>query len=58
MREFKSPGIIKIHVELIQAGRNTLCSEIHKLIYTIWNKEELSQQWKESVIVPICKKGL
>jgi hypothetical protein len=22
-----------------------------------WNKYELSQQWKESVIVPICKKG-
>jgi hypothetical protein len=35
----------------------TLCSEIHKLICSIWNKEELPQQWKESIIVPIHKKG-
>jgi hypothetical protein len=31
--------------------------EIHKLICSIWNKEELSEQWKESIIVPIYKKG-
>jgi hypothetical protein len=31
--------------ELIQAGGNTLCSEIHKLIISISNKEELPQQW-------------
>jgi hypothetical protein len=27
------------------------------LINYIWNKEELLEQYKESVIVPICKKG-
>jgi hypothetical protein len=26
------------------------------LICSIWNKEELPQQWKESIIVPIYKK--
>jgi hypothetical protein len=31
-------------------------SEILKLINSIWNKEELPEQWKESVIVPIYKK--
>jgi hypothetical protein len=30
---------------------------VHKLICSIWNKEELPQQWKESIIVPIYKKG-
>jgi hypothetical protein len=35
----------------------TLCSAIHKLICSIWNKEELPQQWKESIIIPIHKKG-
>ena len=30
---------------------------IHKLIIAIWNKEELPEEWKESVIVPIHKKG-
>jgi hypothetical protein len=34
-----------------------LCLEIHKLIKLIWNKEELSHQWKESNVVPIQKKG-
>jgi hypothetical protein len=30
---------------------------IHKLITSIWDKEELPDQWKESIIVPIHKKG-
>jgi hypothetical protein len=29
---------------------------IQKLISSIWNKEELSDQWKESVILPTQKK--
>jgi hypothetical protein len=40
-------------VELIQAGDESLLSEIHKLIHSTWNKEELPDQWKESVIAPI-----
>ena len=31
--------------------------EIHKLITTIWKKEKLLAEWKESIIVPIHKKG-
>jgi hypothetical protein len=30
---------------------------IHKLIRSVWNKEELPDQWKESIIVPVHKKG-
>jgi hypothetical protein len=30
---------------LIQAGGNTLHYGSHKLINSIWNKEELPQQW-------------
>jgi sorting nexin-29 len=30
---------------------------IHKLISSIWNKEEFPDQWKESIIVPIDKMG-
>jgi hypothetical protein len=32
-------------------------SVINKLINSIWNKEELPDQWKESIVVPIHKKG-
>jgi hypothetical protein len=34
-----------------------LRSEIHNLINAIWNKEELSEEWKESSSVPIYKEG-
>jgi hypothetical protein len=43
--------------ELIQAGSKTVQSEIHKLIDSVRNKEELPNQWKESIIAPIYKKG-
>jgi hypothetical protein len=31
--------------------------QIHKFINLDWNKEELPERWKESIVVPICKKG-
>jgi hypothetical protein len=42
---------------VIKAGGETLCSQINKLISSIWNKEELPQQWKESIIIPNYEKG-
>jgi hypothetical protein len=57
LKRHKSPGINPISVELIKAGGRIIRSEIHKLIISIWNKEEFPVEWKESVIVPICKKG-
>ena len=56
LKSHKSPGIDQIPAELIKAGGRTLHYEIHILI-SIWNKEELSEEWKESIIVPIYKKG-
>jgi hypothetical protein len=49
----------RIPVELIKSGSRTIRSEIHKLITSSWNKEELPEEWKESIIVPIYeyKKG-
>jgi hypothetical protein len=57
LESYKSPGTDNIPAELIKAGGETLYSVIHRLICCIWNKEELPQQWKESIIVPIYKKG-
>jgi hypothetical protein len=47
----------QIPAELYQAGGETLVSVIHKLITSIWNKEEMPDQWEESIIVPIHKTG-
>jgi len=41
LKKYKSPGTDQIPPEMIQAGSNTLCSEIHKVSNSIWNKEEL-----------------
>jgi hypothetical protein len=56
LKRHKSPGIDQIPAELIKAGGRIIQSEIHKLIISIWNKEELPEECKESVIVPIYKK--
>jgi hypothetical protein len=45
----------QIPAELIQIGGETW-SEIHKLINSLWNKEELFDQWKESVVVLVYQK--
>ena len=57
LKSHKSPGIEQIPAELIKAGGKTIHCEIHKLIISIWNKKELPKDWKESIIVPIYKKG-
>ena len=57
LKNHKSPGIDQIPELLIKAGGRTIRCEIHKLIISIWNKEELPNEWKESIIVPIYKKG-
>jgi hypothetical protein len=50
LKKCKSPGSDEIPAQLIHAGGETLLSAIHKLINSVWNKEELPDQWKESVI--------
>jgi hypothetical protein len=57
LERHKSPGTDQIPAEVMKAGGTTICSEIHILINYIWNKEELPEQWEESIIVPIYKKG-
>jgi hypothetical protein len=57
LKRYKSPGIDQIPAQLIKAGGSKICSEMHKLIISIWNKEELPDQRKESIVVPVYKKG-
>jgi hypothetical protein len=57
LKRYKSPGSDQIPAELIQGRGEILRSMIHKLVNSVWKMEELPQQWKESIIVPIHKKG-
>jgi hypothetical protein len=40
LKHYKSPGSDQILTDVIQAGGEALVSAIHKLINSIWNKEE------------------
>jgi hypothetical protein len=53
LKKYKSPGSDEIPADLIQAGGKILLSATHKLINSVWNKEELPDQWKESIVVRI-----
>jgi len=55
-RRHKSPGVDQIPAELIKTEGRTIRYEIHKLVSSIWNKEELPEEWKESNIVPVCNR--
>jgi hypothetical protein len=40
----------------LRQGGRTIRSEIHTLINSIWNKDELSEEWKESIIVSFLRR--
>lgn len=41
---------------MIKAEVMTVRSEVHKVINFAWNKKKLSQQYRETIVVPIYKK--
>ena len=45
LKSHKSPGIDQIPAELIKVGGRTIRYDIHKLIISIWNKEESPEEW-------------
>jgi hypothetical protein len=49
-------GSDQILAELIQAGE-ILLSAVHKLINSVWNKEELTDKWKKSYYFTISQRG-
>jgi hypothetical protein len=48
----------QIQAEFIPAGSRTFRNEIHKTTDSISNKGELTEEWKESAILPIYKKDV
>jgi hypothetical protein len=57
LRRYKLPGTVEISAELFKARGSKICCEIRKLVNSVWNKDKLPEQWKESVIVSVYKKG-
>ena len=57
LKTHKSVGTDQSTVELFIAGSRKIRCEIQQLINSIWKKEELPEEWKESIIGLIYKKG-
>jgi len=54
-KRHKSARTDHIPAEMIKAGSRTIHSEIHKLINSLWKKEELPEESMESITVPFYK---
>lgn len=57
LKNNKAPGEDGISAETIKAGGETLAKAIHVLILEIWENEHIPDEWKESVVILIYKKG-
>jgi hypothetical protein len=55
LKKYKSAGSDQILAEWIQTGGETLWPVVHIQTTSTCNKEELPEQWKESISVPIHK---
>jgi hypothetical protein len=45
LKSHKLPGVNRIPAELIKEGGRTFRCAIHKVIISIWNREELPEDW-------------
>jgi hypothetical protein len=57
MKDNRAPGEDAITAKLIKKGGKHLWENIHQLIVSVWNKEEIPEEWRTAVLCPIYKKG-
>jgi len=57
LKNNKAAGTDGIHPELIKYGGNKLLNRMYELVRQIWEKERIPEEWKETIIVPIQKRG-
>jgi hypothetical protein len=57
LTKYKSLGSDEILAQLIQVVCEALRSEIHQFPNSVWDKEKLPDQWRETIILPVYKKS-
>ena len=56
LKNNKSPGTDGIPGEVLKNGGTALHHEVHQLILSIWEAEDVPQQWKDARIISIYKR--
>jgi hypothetical protein len=57
LKGHKSLGTDHIPAELIRTEVTTICSEIHKLLNSILNKDELPEEWPPVKVNSVCRRN-
>ena len=57
LKRHKAAGPDRLSPSLFKDGGVALISELTKLLHSVWHHERVPLEWRESVIIPIYKKG-
>jgi hypothetical protein len=57
LKNNKAAGTDETHPELIKYGADKLLNRMYELVRQIWEEERIPEEWKETIIVPIHKRG-
>jgi hypothetical protein len=57
LRRDKAPGVCNITAELLRDTGMSTKVWLHRVISTVWEQENIPQDWKKAIIIPIHKKG-
>jgi len=57
LKNNKVAGTDGIHLELIKCRGNKLLNRIYELVRQIWEEEGIPEEWKETLIFPLYKRG-
>ena len=57
LKNNKTAGTDGMQLELIKRGGNKLLNSMYELVRQIWDEERIPEEWKETITVPIHKRG-
>ena len=57
MKNGKAVGVCGIQVEMVKAGGYTMVQWLKEILNVVWRSRKTPQEWRESIIIPIYKKG-
>ena len=57
LKNRKAAGYDEMFAEYLKRGGDILTRKVYELIVKIWNSEEIPEDWRKSIIVPLFKKG-